>query len=55
MARRPKKAEPPVKSEGKVKETSHNDRAPYQKNSDRDPVKSAEETRDIPTKHGAIK
>ena len=31
------------------------DRAPRQKNEDRDPVKSAEETRHIPTKHGAIK
>jgi len=44
-----------VKEEPKVKETSHHDRAPYQKGSDRNAVKSAEETRDIPTQHGAIK
>jgi hypothetical protein len=31
------------------------DRAPRQKSQDRDPVKSAEQTRHIPTKHGAIK
>jgi hypothetical protein len=37
------------------KEGSQHDRAPYQKNADRDPVKSAEETRHIPTQHGAIK
>jgi hypothetical protein len=36
-------------------DNSEHDRAPYQKNKDRDPVKSAEETRNIPTKHGAIK
>jgi hypothetical protein len=36
-------------------ENSQHDRAPYQKNLDRDPVKSAEQTRDIPTEHGAIK
>jgi len=39
----------------KKNEPSHLDRAPGQKNSDRDPVKSAEQTRNIPTKHGAIK
>jgi hypothetical protein len=37
------------------KEKSQHDRAPYQKNADRDPVKSAEETRDVPNQHGAIK
>lgn len=37
------------------KEKSQHDRAPYQKNEDRDAVKSAEETKDVPTKHGAIK
>jgi hypothetical protein len=37
------------------KDSSQHDRAPYQENSDRDPVKSAEQTRHIPTKHGAIK
>jgi hypothetical protein len=36
-------------------EKSQHDRAPYQENKDRDPVKSAEETRHIPTQHGAIK
>lgn len=36
-------------------ETGEFDRAPRQKNQDRDPVKSAEQTRHIPTKHGAIK
>ena len=37
------------------KEKSQHDRAPYQKNQDRDPVKSAEQTHDVPTKHGALK
>ncbi len=37
------------------KEKSQHDRAPYQKNADRNPVKSAEETRDVPNQHGAIK
>jgi hypothetical protein len=37
------------------KEKSQEDRAPYQKNSDRNAVKSAEETRHVPTQHGAIK
>jgi len=36
-------------------EKSQHDRAPYQENQDRDPVKSAEETRHVPTQHGAIK
>ena len=36
-------------------EKSQHDRAPYQKNEDRDAVKSAEETKDVPTEHGAIK
>jgi hypothetical protein len=39
----------------KKKEPSPLDRAPGQKTSDRNPVKSAEQTRNIPTKHGAIK
>jgi len=39
----------------KEDESSQQDRAPYQKDSDRDPVKSAEQTRHIPTRHGAIK
>ena len=43
------------KEQPKDKEKSQHDRAPYQKSSDRNPVKSAEETRNIPTKHGAIK
>jgi hypothetical protein len=43
------------KPDNAKKEKSQHDRAPYQKDKDRDPVKSAEETRDIPTKHGAIK
>jgi hypothetical protein len=37
------------------KEVSSFDRAPRQKPSDRNAVKSAEETRDVPNKHGAIK
>ena len=37
------------------KEKSQEDRAPYQKNSDRNAVKSAEETRNVPGQHGAIK
>jgi hypothetical protein len=43
------------KEQPKDKEKSPHDRAPYQKNADRDPVKSAEETRNVPTQHGAIK
>jgi hypothetical protein len=43
------------KKQPKIKESSQQDRAPYQKNSDRNPVKSAEETRHVPTQHGAIK
>jgi hypothetical protein len=46
------KKQPP---DSQPKEKSQFDRAPRQKNSDRDPVKSAEETRDIPTQHGALK
>ena len=34
---------------------SQHDRAPYQQNQDRDPVRSAEETRHVPNRHGAIK
>jgi hypothetical protein len=42
--------------EPKATEKSPQDRAPYQKNADRDPVKSVEETRHIPSLgHGAIK
>jgi hypothetical protein len=36
-------------------DSSEFDRAPRQKSQDRDPVKSAEQTKNIPTKHGAIK
>jgi len=39
----------------KKDDSSEFDRPPRQKNQDRDPVKSAEQTRHIPTKHGAIK
>jgi hypothetical protein len=39
----------------KDEEKSQHDRAPYQKNEDRDAVKSAEETKDVPTKHGTLK
>ena len=42
-------------SQPKDNDSSQHDRAHYQENSDRDPVKSAEQTRHIPTKHGAIK
>jgi hypothetical protein len=43
------------KKQPEEKEKSQIDRAPYQKNADRNPVKSAEETRDVPNQHGAIK
>jgi hypothetical protein len=47
---------PKHEEEPKTEAASHHDRAPYQKNKDRDPVKSVEETRDIPSQgHGAIK
>ncbi len=39
----------------KKEEPREFDRAPRQKSQDRDPVKSAEQTKHIPTKHGAIK
>jgi hypothetical protein len=42
-------------AEPKKDDNSEFDRAPRQKNEDRDPVKSAEQTRHVPTKHGAIK
>ncbi len=42
-------------SQPKENDNSQHDRAPYQENLDRDPVKSAEQTRHIPIKHGAIK
>jgi hypothetical protein len=50
MPKSTKKKEPP-----EDKEKSQQDRAPYQKNTDRNAVKSAEETRDVPNPHGAIK
>jgi hypothetical protein len=43
------------KKEPSKKEPSPLDRAPRQENSDRNPVKSAEQTQNIPTEHGAIK
>jgi hypothetical protein len=49
MAKAPKKPEP------ERKEKSQHDRAPYQKDADRDAVKSAEQTKDVPTQHGAVK
>ena len=39
----------------KKDDTTEFDRATRQKSQDRDPVKSSEQTRHIPTKHGAIK
>jgi hypothetical protein len=42
-------------SQSEKEDSSEFNRAPRQKNQDRDPVKSAEQTRHIPTKHGAIK
>jgi hypothetical protein len=50
-------AQPRVTDSGarsKKDDTSEFDRAPRQKSQDRDPVKSAEQTRHIPTTHGAI-
>ena len=53
MAEKSKRAS---EQESKAEEKSPQDRAPYQKNSDRDPVKSVEETRNVPSQgHGAIK
>jgi hypothetical protein len=49
----PQVADSTVRS--KKDDSSEFDRAPRQKSQDRDPVKSAEQTRHIPTKHGAIK
>jgi hypothetical protein len=49
----PKTTKPAAKKA--PEKNSQLDRAPYQQNKDRDPVKSAEETRHIPTQHGAIK
>jgi hypothetical protein len=42
-------------SRSKKDDSTEFDRAPRQKSQDRDPVTSAEQTRHIPTKHGAIK
>jgi hypothetical protein len=53
MAKATKRA---TKQERTQEESSQHDRAPYQNDSDRDPVKSSAETRHIPTQgHGAIK
>jgi hypothetical protein len=41
--------------QSKKDDSSEFDRAPRQKSQDGDPVKSAEQTKHIPTKHGAIK
>jgi len=41
--------------QSKKDDISEFDRAPRQKSEDRDPVKSAEQTKHIPTTHGAIK
>jgi hypothetical protein len=47
---------PEDEEESRAEEKSQHDRAPYQKNSDRDPVRSVEETRHIPSQgHGAVK
>jgi hypothetical protein len=53
----PKATQPATKKRARhtEEESSQHDRAPYQEDLDRDPVKSAEQTRHIPTKHGAIK
>lgn len=53
----PNAAKPATKEQGHrtEEESSQHDRAPYQDDLDRDPVNSAEQTRHIPTKHGAIK
>jgi hypothetical protein len=48
-------ADPEKKPEPESREKSQHDRAPYQKDMDRDAVKPAEETKDVPTKHGALK
>jgi hypothetical protein len=53
-----KNAEPPTSdSSARPAKDDHSEfnRAPRQKSQDRNAVKSAEETRDIPNKHGAIK
>ena len=42
-------------AQSKKDDPSEFDRAPRQRSQDRDPVKSAEQTKHIPTKHGAIK
>jgi hypothetical protein len=49
MTKKPKNPEP------ERKEKSQHDRAPYQKDAERDAVKSAEQTKEVPTQHGAIK
>lgn len=52
----PKPSKRAVEQKPKDEKNSQHDRAPYQKDSDRDPVKSVEETRHIPTQgHGAVK
>jgi hypothetical protein len=48
-------AEDTKKPDSPDSEKSEHDRAPYQKNEDRDPVKSAEETKEVPTQHGVLK
>jgi hypothetical protein len=48
-------ADEPKKPEPEKQEKSQHDRAPYQKNEERNAVDSAEKTKEVPTKHGAIK
>jgi hypothetical protein len=55
MAKKSKRGSVP-QQEPRAEEKSQHDRAPYQKSTDRDPVKSVEETRRIPSQgHGAVK
>jgi hypothetical protein len=48
-------AKAPKKPEHERKEKSQHDRAPYQKDEDRDAVDNAEKTKNVPTQHGALK
>jgi hypothetical protein len=50
-----KEADKPAKQDSHEEDSTEFNRAPRQKTEHRNPVESAEKTKDIPTKHGALK
>ena len=50
-----KEVDKPAKQDSHEEDSTEFNRAPRQKTEHRNPVESAEKTKDIPTKHGALK